>query len=563
MQLTGSELFLNALVREGVSTVFGYPGGVVLGLYDFLYDHKIKHILVRHEQAAVHAAEGYARASGQVGVALVTSGPGATNTVTGLVDAFMDSMPIVVFTGQVPTGLLGNDAFQEADICNITRPITKHNYMVRHTKDIPRIVQEAFHIARTGRPGPVLVDLPKDVLNGKAVEVVPETVHLRGYNPTTEGHPKQIQKAVDMILQAKKPVAYVGGGAIISNASTELFEFSTKLGIPTTMTLMGLGAFPGNHPLSLGMLGMHGSYYANMAVTDCDLLIAIGSRFDDRVTGKVDEFAPHAEIIHIDIDPSNISKNVEVDVPIVGDVKSVLAAMNELVKADTRSAGHAATLKPWHEQIKLWRDEHPLAYVKSDEVIKPQSIMETLFEVTQGNCIVSTDVGQHQMWTAQFFPFTQPRTNLTSGGLGTMGYGFPSSMGAAMAHPDKLCVTITGDGGFQMNQQELATVAENNIPVKIIIVNNSFLGMVRQWQEIFYQRRYSFTDLSKNPNFVKLADAYGIKSWAVTKPGDLKQAMKDAFAHPGPVLLDVHVDREENVYPMVPPGGTLNNMLLA
>ena len=563
MQLTGSELFLKALTREGVDVVFGYPGGVVLGLYDYLYDYPLKHILVRHEQAAVHAAEGYARASGKVGVALVTSGPGATNTVTGLVDAFMDSMPIVVFTGQVPTSLIGNDAFQEADICNISRPITKHNYMVRHTKDIPRIVQEAFYIARTGRPGPVLVDLPKDVLNGKAPEVIPAEVKLRGYNPTTEGHPKQIQKAVDLLLQAKKPVAYVGGGTIISNASTELFEFSTRLGIPTTMTLMGLGAFPGNHPLSLGMLGMHGSYTTNMAVTECDLLLAIGSRFDDRVTGKIDEFAPHAQIVHIDIDPSNISKNIEVDVPIVGDVRSVLQAMLDTIKADPRSATYAASLKPWHEQIKLWHEEHPLSYQKSAEVIKPQSVIETLWEITQGNCIVSTDVGQHQMWTAQYFPFTLPRTNLTSGGLGTMGYGFPAAMGAAMAHPDKLCVSITGDGGFQMNSQELATIAEFNIPVKIIIVNNHFLGMVRQWQEIFYQRRYSASDLSKNPDFVKLAEAYGIRANRVIKPGDLTQAMKDAFAYPGPVLLDVHVEREENVYPMVPPGGTLNNMLLA
>jgi acetolactate synthase-1/2/3 large subunit len=563
MQLTGSELFLNALKREGVDVIFGYPGGVLLGLYDFLYDSSIKHILVRHEQASVHAAEGYARATGKVGVALATSGPGATNTVTGLVDAFMDSMPIVVFTGQVPTGLIGNDAFQEADICNITRPCTKHNYMVRHTKDIPRIVHEAFHIARTGRPGPVLVDLPKDVLNGKADEVVPDGVRLRGYNPTTEGHPKQIQKAVDLILSSKKPVAYVGGGAISSDASVDLFEFSTKLTIPTTMTLMGLGAFPGNHPLSLGMLGMHGAYYTNMAVTECDLLIAIGSRFDDRVTGKVSEFAPHAKIIHIDIDPSSISKNIQVDIPIVGDVRNVLQAMNEAIQKDPRAAGYSATLKAWHEQIKSWREEHPLSYNKSDEVIKPQSVMETLWEVTQGNVIVSTDVGQHQMWTAQYFPFTMPRTNLTSGGLGTMGYGFPSAMGAAVGNPDKVTVSITGDGGFQMNQQELATIAEFNIPVKIFIVNNMFLGMVRQWQEIFYQRRYSSSDLAKNPDFVKLADAYGIRGMRVSKPGDLKQVMQDAINHPGPVLLDILVDREENVYPMVPPGGTLNNMLLA
>lgn len=563
MEISGSELFLNALMREGVNVIFGYPGGVVLGLYDYLYDSPIKHILVRHEQAAVHAAEGYARASGKVGVALATSGPGATNTVTGIVDAFMDSMPIVVFTGQVPTGLIGNDAFQEADICGITRPCTKHNYMVRQTKDIPRIVHEAFFIARTGRPGPVLVDLPKDVLNGKAEEVIPKEVRLRGYNPTTEGHPKQIQKALDMILSSKRPVAYVGGGAISADAAPELFEFVTKLQIPTTMTLMGLGAFPGNHPLSLGMLGMHGSYYTNMAVTETDCLIAIGSRFDDRVTGKVSEFAPHANIIHVDIDPSSISKNIQVDIPIVGDVKNVLRSMNALIREDKRVGPFATAMKKWHEQIASWRKEHPLSYKQSDKVIKPQYVCEALWEVTQGNAIVTTDVGQHQMWCAQYYPFTQPRTNLTSGGLGTMGYGFPAAMGAAMACPDKLVVALTGDGGFQMNVQELATIAEFNIPVKIVIVNNFYLGMVRQWQEIFYQRRYSASDLSRNPDFVKLAEAYGIKGMRTSEPKELADALREAFRTPGPVLLDVIVDREENVYPMVPPGGTLNNMLLA
>ena len=564
MELSGSQLFLNALQREGVDTLFGYPGGVLLGLYDTLYDSPIKHILVRHEQAAVHAAEGYARASGKVGVALATSGPGATNTVTGLVDAMMDSMPIVVFTGQVPTGLIGNDAFQEADICGITRPCTKHNYMIRDAADIPRLVAEAFYIARSGRPGPVLVDLPKDILNAKAVEKIPAPVQrLRSYNPTTEGHPKQIQKALDTILASKRPVAYVGGGAISADASPELFEFVTKLQIPTTMTLLGLGAFPGNHPLSMGMLGMHGSYYTNMAVTETDCLIAIGSRFDDRVTGKVDEFAPKAKIIHIDIDPSSISKNIAVDIPIVGDVKNVLTALNERVREDKRVPAFAESMGRWQQQVQTWREEHPLGYQQSETVIKPQYLIEALWEVTQGNAIVSTDVGQHQMWTAQFFPFTLPRTNLTSGGLGTMGYGFPAAMGAAMAHPDKLTIALTGDGGFQMNVQELATIAEFNIPVKIVIMNNQYLGMVRQWQEIFYQKRYSSSDLSHNPDFVKLADAYGIKGMITSNPADLIDALKELFSTPGPGLIDVRVEREENVYPMVPPGGTLNNMLLA
>ncbi|TLN26678.1 biosynthetic-type acetolactate synthase large subunit [bacterium] len=561
MKLTGAEILIECLKKEGVETIFGYPGGVVLNVYDVLYSSEINHILVRHEQAAVHAADGFARATGKVGVALVTSGPGATNTITGLATAYMDSIPMVVIAGQVPTSLIGNDAFQEADTVGITRPCTKHNFLVKDVNDLARIMAEAFYIARSGRPGPVVVDLPKDVVVNSAKFSYPESVSLRGYNPTYEGHVGQIKKALSAITEAKRPVIYAGGGVILSNAATELAQFARKLNIPVTMTLMGLGGFPGSDPLSLGMLGMHGTFYANMAVTECDLLIAVGARFDDRVTGKVSEFAPKAKRIHIDIDPTSISKNVKVDIPIVGDIKRVLAkALEELgaVKAGERET----LMAPWLGEIAAWKRERPMSYEKTHE-IKPQYVIETIREVTGGDCIISTEVGQNQMWAAQFFTLDEPRRWLTSGGLGTMGYGFPAAMGAQAAFPDKHVIDIAGDGSIQMNIQELATVVQYKLPVKIAILNNRYLGMVRQWQELFYGRRYSNTVMEHAPDFVKLAEAYGALGLRATKPEEVRPVIEKALAHNGPVVMDFQVCREEGVYPMVPAGAALSNMLLA
>ncbi|MBI5681669.1 MAG: biosynthetic-type acetolactate synthase large subunit [Deltaproteobacteria bacterium] len=566
MKLTGAQILIESLLREGVDTVFGYPGGAVLPIYDVLYKAQLRHILVRHEQGAVHMADGYARASGKPGVVIVTSGPGATNTVTGIATAYMDSIPVVVFTGQVPTALIGNDAFQEADIVGITRPCTKHNYLVKDVKDMARIIKEAFHIATTGRPGPVLVDLPKDVLNATAEFKYPEKADVRSYQPTYEGHPGQIKRALDAILSAKRPVIYAGGGVRLSNASRELKTLAEKANIPVTLTLMGLGSFPGTHPLFLGMLGMHGTYTANMSVTNTDCLIAIGSRFDDRVTGKVDEFAPYAKIIHIDIDPTSISKNVRVDVPIVGDVRHVLKNMlKELDNLKQPKVGTDLKSVPrvpeWHEQITRWKETHKLSY-KQNAQIKPQYVIEKLYELTKGSAIITTEVGQNQMWAAQFYLYDSPRQFLTSGGLGTMGYGFPAAIGAQAAFPDKTVIDIAGDGSIQMNIQELATAVQYKLPVKVAILNNRFLGMVRQWQEFFYEKRYSYTCMDAAPDFVKLAEAYGAVGLRAEKPEEVVPVIKEALKVNRPVFMDFQVDREEDVYPMVPAGQPLNKMLL-
>jgi acetolactate synthase-1/2/3 large subunit len=551
---TGAKLLIEGLQREGVETIFGYPGGVVLPIYDELYDSPLRHILVRHEQAAAHAADGYARASGRVGVCLATSGPGACNLVTGIATAYMDSIPIVAITGQVPTSLLGNDAFQESDITGITMPVTKHNYLVKKAYDIPRVLQEAFYIAGTGRPGPVLIDVPKDVSTG-TVETDPprmETVSLRGYQPTYKGHQRQIDRAIELITLAERPLIYAGGGVILSNASGELVRFAEQMMIPVTTTLMGLGAVPGDHPLNLGMLGMHGTEYANFAVTECDLLIAVGVRFDDRVTGKLDTFAPHAKIIHIDIDPAEIGKNKQVDVPIVGDVRNILGE----VVLKLQKTGHYQT---WLEKIKVWKKKHPLRY-KDDGKLRPQYIIRQLSDLLEGEGIIVSEVGQNQMWTAQYYCFRKPRTWITSGGLGTMGYGLPASMGVHYAQPDKTVFDIAGDGSIQMNIQEFGTIAQYKIPVKVAILNNQYLGMVRQWQELFYDRRYSFTELPP-VDFVKIAQAYGIDGIRVESMDEVQSALRTAINTPGPFVLDFRIEREENVFPIVPPGAANNEMI--
>jgi acetolactate synthase-1/2/3 large subunit len=561
MKKTGSQIIIECLKKEGVDTLFYYPGGAVLPLFDEFINAPFRQILVRHEQAAVHAADGYARATGKVGVAVVTSGPGATNTVTGIATAYMDSIPVLVLTGQIPTLLIGNDAFQEADIIGITRPCTKHNYLVKDIKDLGPTLKKAFHIARHGRPGPVLVDVPKDVMVSSTEFKYPEKVFVRGYQPTYEGHPGQIKRAVDLILKSKRPVLYAGGGIILSNASKELTLFAEKMGMPVTMTLMGLGCFPGNHPLSLGMLGMHGTYRANMAVMESDLLLAIGARFDDRVTGKIESFAPHAKIIHIDIDPTSISKNVKVDLPIVGDCKNVVSKILSLVgEEDTDS--FRLGLGKWYQYIERWKNIHDMNY-QQGEIIKPQYVVEKIYELTKGEAIITTEVGQNQMWTAQYYHFIKPRTLLTSGGLGTMGYGFPAAMGAQVAYPDKLVIDIAGDGSFQMNSQELATVVQYQLPVKVAILNNGYLGMVRQWQEFFYGKRYATVSLEGiSPDFVKLAEAYGAVGLRATRPEEVVPILQQAFSTKKPVIIDFVVDPEENVYPMVPAGEPLNQMRL-
>ncbi|MEW6615122.1 MAG: biosynthetic-type acetolactate synthase large subunit [Thermodesulfobacteriota bacterium] len=559
MKKTGAQILLESLCLEGVDIIFGFPGGAVLGIYDELLNSPIRHILVRHEQAAVHAADGYARSSGKTGVCLVTSGPGATNTVTGIATAYMDSIPVVILTGQVSTGLIGNDAFQEADIMGITRPCTKHNYLVKDIKELARIIKEAFYIAGTGRPGPVLVDLPKDVIADSAEFNYPESLNMQSYNPTYRGHRGQIQKAFKLILKADRPLIYAGGGVISSNASEELTAFARTLAIPVTSTLMGLGCFPGVDELSLGMLGMHGTYRANMAVTNCDLLIAVGARFDDRVTGKTDEFAPNAKIIHIDIDPTSISKNIRVDIPIVGDAKDVLKKINKLIQEEKED--WTSIRREWLDQINEWKNTYPMTYEQRD-VIKPQYVVEKIYELTRGKAIISTEVGQHQMWTAQYYLFTKPRTLLTSGGLGTMGYGFPAAIGAQIAFPEKTVIDIAGDGSIQMNIQELATVAQYNLPVKIAVLNNRCLGMPRQWQGLFYDKRYSNTCLEVSPDFVKLAEAYGAVGLRATKPEEVVPTIEKALSIPKAVIMDFVVEREEDVYPMVPAGAPLKEMLL-
>ena len=559
-QITGAEIFLECLKKEKVDTLFAYPGGVVLKIFDVLYDQKdIRCILPRHEQGGIHAADGYARSTGKVGVALVTSGPGATNVVTGVATAYMDSIPIVVFTGQVPTALIGNDAFQEADIVGITRPCTKYNFLVKDVKDLAQTIKEAFYIASTGRPGPVLVDLPRDVVTSKAEFHYPDKVKIRSYNPTVMGNPRQIKQAAEAIAAAKKPLIYIGGGVILSGAADEILEFAELTKIPVTTTLMGIGGFPGNHPLSLGMLGMHGTYYANMATHNSDLLIAVGARFDDRVTGKVEGFAPEAKIIHIDVDPTSIRKNVRVDIPIVGDVKHVMVELNKELR--TIKEPWDAIRKSWLKQIDAWRQERPLSYEYDEDVIKPQFVIEKMYELTGGDAIIATDVGQHQMWTAQFYKFDKPRTLLTSGGLGTMGYGFPAAIGAKVAHPEKTVFSISGDGSIQMNIQELGTAVENNIQVKVAILNNRYLGMVRQWQELFYQERYSSTDLGSTPDFVKLAEAYGAVGLRAVKPSEVMPVLKEALKIKKPVFMDFVIDRYEKVFPMVPAGASINEMI--
>ena len=551
--MTGAEIFVRSLVEEGVDTLFGYPGGVVIGIYDVLHDlTHIKHILTRHEQGATHAAEGYSKATGKPGVVLVTSGPGATNAVTGIADAYMDSIPLVVFTGQVVTNLIGNDAFQEVDIVGITRPITKHNFLVKDVNALASTIKAAFYIATTGRPGPVLVDLPKDVLAAKVVFEYPKTISLRSYNPVVEGNFRQIKKASELLNEAKRPLLYVGGGVISSNASMEVRALADKLRAPITTTLHGLGVYPEQSKLALGMLGMHGTWYSNMAVDQCDVLVAIGVRFDDRVTGNVKEFAKNAKKIHIDIDPSAISKNVPVDVPIVGDVKRVLKHLNELVKPlDT---------KEWLNTIDKWKAEHPLRY-KHDGSLRVQYVIHKLGEITDGDAVVVSDVGQSQMWTAQFFKWKHPRTQITSGGLGTMGFSLPAAMGAAFGRNDIPVFCISGDGGFQMNIQELATIKHNKLPVKIFVMNNGFLGMVRQWQEFFWKKRYSNTRIT-SPDFVKVAEAYGIPAQRVSSPADVESAIRKALAHKdGPMLVEFVVAPEENVYPMIPAGQTVNEIM--
>jgi len=564
-KLTGAQIVIESLIAEGVDVVFGYPGGAILPTYDALLGSKIKHVLARHEQGASHMAEGYARVSGRPGVVIVTSGPGATNAVTGIADAFMDSTPIVVISGQVPTHMIGNDAFQEADMVGITRPCTKHNYLVKDVKDLARIMKESFYIAGTGRPGPVLVDLPKDVQQKEHTFKYPDSVSMRGYKPTIQGNPRQIERAIDAIEQSDKPLFYVGGGVQWSGAAAELTQLAQGLGVPVTETLMGLGSFPASNPLCLGMLGMHGSYATNTAVCNTDCLVAIGARFDDRVTGRLADFAPKVKcIVHVDIDPSSISKNVKVDVPIVGDIKSVLSDMLILVKGRESLAKRRPVWAKWHQEILQWQKEKPLYEHRNGNgnTVSPLSVIEELHNLTKGDCIIATDVGQHQMWLAQMFPFEKPRSLLTSGGLGTMGYGLPAGIGAKFAAPDRRVVVFSGDGSILMNIQELATAVEHNVDVKVVILNNHFLGMVRQWQERFYEERYSYSAMSV-PNFVKLAEAFGAKGFAIDKPKDLSSTMKEAFATPGPVLIDVIIPKEEAVMPMIPPGGSMSEMLFA
>jgi acetolactate synthase-1/2/3 large subunit len=553
MKKTGAKIFIETLLKQGVDTIFGYPGGALLPLFDEIYgSSQIKFILTRHEQAAAHAADGYARATGRVGVCMATSGPGATNLVTGIATANMDSVPIVAITGQVKTFLIGNDAFQEADIIGITRPITKHSYLVKDVREISRVVKEAFYIASSGRPGPVAIDLPVDVTIEQTEFRYTKEVYIRGYNPTYSGHIGQIKKAARAISQAERPIIYAGGGVIISGASKKLYELATRTNIPVTTTLMGLGGFPETHRLSLGMLGMHGTVYANHAIMESDLIIAIGARFDDRVTGKLSEFAPRAKIIHIDIDPSAISKNVKVDIPIVGDATNILTGLNKLIKK--------CSIGDWLRKIEAWKRKYRLSYIDKGG-LKPQYIVEEIYKLTEGKAIISTEVGQNQMWAAQFYQYTKPRTFISSGGLGTMGFGFPAAIGAQIGRPGSVVFDIAGDGSFQMNIQELATVVNNKIPVKIAILNNSYLGMVRQWQELFYHKRYSHTYLKGNPDFVKVAEAYGAKGIRVTKKTEVRSALEKAIKTPGPVVIDFIIEPEENVFPMVPAGKAINRMI--
>ena len=555
-EVTGSEILLRSLLLEGVDTVFGYPGGAVLYIYDAMHSNPdFNHLLTRHEQGAIHAADGYARSTGKVGVCIATSGPGVTNLVTGIATAYMDSVPLVVITGNVASAFIGTDAFQEADITGITLPITKHSYFVRDVNDLPRIIKEAFHIASTGRKGPVLIDIPKDVSAHKTTFHYPDSVSIRGYNPTVMPNKGQIEKLIKAIAVAERPVILAGGGVVYADAAKELIEFAEKSQIPVTTTLLGLSGFPSGNPLWTGMPGMHGTYASNQALQNCDLLISIGARFDDRVTMKLDGFAPKAKTIaHIDVDPAEIGKNVPTDIPCVGDVKNVLQLANQKVKPAKSAA--------WLKQVDEWKTQHPLRYQDSDTELKPQFVIEMLSETTGGEAFVTTDVGQHQMWVAQFYKFKNPRTLITSGGLGTMGFGFPASIGVQKAHPDKLVISVNGDGGMQMCAQELAICAIHNIPVKVVIINNQVLGMVRQWQEIIYENRYSHIDLAGSPDFVKLAEAYGVKGLRATNKEEARRVWQEALEHPGPVVIDFQVAKGENVFPMVTQGNTIGTMLM-
>src|SRR5271157_1015357 len=552
--MPGARALIRSLEKEGVTTIFGYPGGQILPTYDELYDSDIRHILVRHEQAAAHAADGYARATGRVGVCLATSGPGATNLVTGIATAYMDSIPMVAITGQVPTSLIGNDAFQEADITGISIPITKHNYLIKDVKQLPRTIKEAFFIASTGRPGPVLVDIPKDVQANAMDFSYPEEIQMQNYKPTYSGHPLQIKKASALIEKAERPVIIVGGGAITAGASHEVKQLAEAIMAPVTSTLMGKGAFPEDHPLSVGMLGMHGTRYANYAIIDSDVLIAVGVRFSDRVTGKIQSFAPNAKIIHIDIDPAELGKNVKVDVPIVGDAKSILKKLIATLKIKLPKTAE------WNHKINLWKKEYPLDYEKECAELKPQCIVECINDLIKDGIFV-TEVGQNQMWAAHYIRCKRPRTFISSGGLGTMGYGFPAAIGAKVGCPDKDVWDIAGDGSIQMNIQELATVVENEIPVRVAILNNGYLGMVRQWQELFYNRRYSYTNMTGQPNFVKVAEAYGAEGIEIDRMEDVKDAILTASRSDKTVFLDFKVAREENVFPMVPAGASINEFV--
>ena len=564
MELTGADIFVRSLREEGVEYIFGYPGGAVLHIYDALYKQDaIQHILVRHEQAATHAADGYARSTGKPGVVIVTSGPGATNAVTGIATAYMDSIPMVVFTGQVPTHLIGNDAFQEADNIGITRPCVKHNFLVKDVKDIAETVKKAFYVATTGRPGPVVVDLPKDITADKAEFVYPDKIRMRSYNPVHVGHVGQIKRAVKLLRGARRPMIYTGGGVILGGASGPLTKLTHTLGCPITNTLMGLGAYPATDPQFVGMLGMHGTYEANMAMHHCDVLLAVGARFDDRVTGNIEKFCPNARIIHIDIDPASISKNVKVDIPIVGCVANVLQAMLKETR-DNEYTPDKDALKEWWQQIDEWRSKDCLRYKMDDEVIKPQFVVETLYRLTaDSDTYITSDVGQHQMWAAQYYKFDKPRRWINSGGLGTMGFGLPAAMGVQLAHPDATVACITGEGSIQMCIQELSTCKQYGLPIKVINLNNGMLGMVRQWQEFFYQKRYAMSYMESLPDFVKLAESYGHAGMQVSKPGDVEGAliemlkMKDRL-----VFMDFLTDAAENVYPMIPAGGGQNEMIL-
>ena len=562
MELTGAQILLESLKKEGVDVLFGYPGGAVIDIYDELPRHpELKHVLVRHEQGAVHAADGYARASGKVGCCLVTSGPGATNTVTGIATAYCDSIPLVVFTGQVPTQLIGNDAFQEVDIVGITRPCTKHNFLVKDVRNLAKTIRQAFYLARSGRPGPVLVDLPKDIMEARTEFGWPEDIFMRSYNPTYKPNLNQLRRTAEELAKARKPIILAGRGVIMANASEVLCELAHELNIPVATTLMCLGAFPANGDLWLGMVGMHGTYAANMSINHADLLVCVGARFDDRVTGRLQDFASHARIVHIDIDPTSIRKNVEVDVPVVGDCRQALEGILEICRAKMADTDWSGMHADWLQTVHEWKANHPLAYNKNGH-IKPQQVIETMYSITKGDAIIATEVGQNQMWAAQFYTFTKPRTLLTSGGLGTMGYGFPAAIGAQFAFPDKLVINVAGDGSIQMNIQELATVVQNKIPVKVVILNNGHLGMVRQWQELFYNRNYSHTNMEAQPDFVKLAEAYGAEGYRISKPEELEDVLRKALTSPNPAFIDVMVEREENVYPKVPAGAALDEMLL-